>query len=277
MSLTQPRPSMNARPASPTVVYESPTGPVPVLVHDEWVSRWPWLLQGTTTSGLTASSRRGPPFDLGLFSGGSPEAAVRDSWRALAETVGVDTLVHASQPHGSEVRLWSRASGSDGRPAVPCLVAPCDGHATRLPGVVLAVTVADCVPVFLVDESAPAVSMVHAGWRGAAAGILETALETMHHHFGTRPEDVWVHLGPSICGVCYEVGPEVHAALGQPTPDGPEPVDLKAALACRAGAAGVRPDRLTASGHCTLCGDAGLFSHRGGDPQRQAGFLGIRS
>ena len=85
-----------------------------------------------------------------------------------------------------------------------------------------------------------------------------------------------MHLGPSICGECYEVGPEVFRALGRSAPPGPTPIDLRAILAERARAAGVREESISISTHCTLHGDAPLYSHRGGDHGRQMGFLGIR-
>ncbi|NNF13957.1 MAG: laccase domain-containing protein [Gemmatimonadetes bacterium] len=263
------------------VVFESVRDPLPVVVHDGWVEAFPWLVQGTTTSGRVSPAGEGaPPFDLGLFSDGSAEAVVRRNWRTLAQHLDATAVVHAPQPHGCVVRVWPGSGATEdgvaGGDGAPQLVDPCDGHVTRQPGVVVAVTVADCVPVSLVDPKQRVVAMVHAGWRSAAAGILELALETMTDRFGTRTDDVHVHLGPAICGACYEVGPEVHEALGQQVPSGPEPIDLRGVLGRRALEYGAVPDRTTVSGHCTLCGEAGLFSHRGGDAQRQVGFLGIR-
>lgn len=258
-----------------------------VLVHDGWADAFPWLLQGTTTSRRSsASDEDRQPFDLGLFSVGSSGSGARTHWRTLADELGAVTIVHAPQPHGRVVRVWpdgEAAAAVDGVGAamgadqeIPRLVAPCDGHVTGRPGVVLAVTVADCVPVSLVDPHRRLVAMVHAGWRGAAAGVLQAALETMTRRFGSRVDDLHVHLGPAICGVCYEVGPEVHEALGEPVPARPQPIDLREVLGRRAVEHGVAVDKTTVSGHCTHCGEAGLFSHRGGDGQRQVGFLGIR-
>ena len=255
------------------VVLESSENGWPVLVLDEWRDAFPWLVQGTTTSGSGLSEATRPPFDLGLFSEGSSEDAVRHNWRTLADGLQATAVVHARQPHGCVVRAWT---GEPDVAEVPCLVDPCDGHITRTPGVILAVTTADCVPAFVVDPARRAVAMEHAGWRGAAAGILENALESMADRFGTRPGDAHLHLGPSICGDCYEVGPEVHEALGQRVPTSATPIDLRAILSNRAVVAGVGADRISVSGHCTLCGDVGLFSHRRGDAQRQVGFLGIR-
>lgn len=246
------------------------------LLVDAWVEAFPWLVQGTTTRG-SATGRGERPFDLGLFSGGSPVDEVRRNWKELAADLGARAVVHAHQPHGSQVRVWTEDSGSPGEDEVPILVEPCDAHVSDRAGVLLAVTVADCVPVFMVDPRQRVVAMVHAGWRGGAAGIVEEAADCMLRRFASRAEDLYVHLGPAICGECYEVGPEVHEALHQPVPTGPEPIDLRAILARRVIAVGVDLRRLTLSTHCTLCGDAGLFSHRAGAAERQVGYLGIRS
>ena len=154
------------------------------------------------------------------------------------------------------------------------MVDPCDGHATAAAGLMLAVTVADCVPAFLVAPAQRAIAVLHAGWRGAAAGVLEAGLEALAG-VGAAPGDLFLHLGPSICGRCYEVGPEVFTALGLPAPDRPRPLDLRSALAHRAVTLGISPRRVSVSRHCTRCTDSGLFSHRGGDVQRQVGFLAV--
>lgn len=248
-------------------VTERPTGPLGVLVHPDWVDL-PWLVQGTTT-------RAGPrDLDLGLFSGAHDEAVVRANWRELGATTECATLVHARQVHGADVHVVDeeRPSSTD----VPRLLEPADGHLTARPGVLLAVTTADCVPVFLVDEATRSVGAVHAGWRGAAAGILEVAVRAMGRAFSTRPEDLRIHLGPAICGTCYEVGPEVFQALLQPEPAGPTPIDVRAVLASGAVGLGVPPARVTISSHCTRCTGSDLYSHRSGDAQRQVGFVGIR-
>lgn len=249
------------------------------LVHPGWRDAFPWLVQGTTTRG-----RNGDPFDLGLFSGGSPEDDVLARWDGLVESTRMEAAVHARQPHGTVVRPWPgrRDAGEesapqlDGVPGSLNLVEPCDGHATDRPGVLLGVTTADCVPVFVVDPERRAVAMIHAGWRGAAQGILEEGLTVMASSLGTRPGDVHVHLGPAICGACYEVGPEVFQAFGLEAPAGPEPLDVRGLLARRAVAAGVMEDRVSVSSHCTRCTGSELFSHRGGDAGRQVGYLGVR-
>ncbi len=245
-------------------IREAPASDLPWVVHPEWEEAFPWLVQGTTGRGDADD-----PFDLALFGEASPARAVLRRWEALLRGTGFTRGVHAHQVHGGAVRFHRR-----GAPGL--LVAePCDGHATRDADVLMAVTTADCVPVSVVDAGRRAAALLHAGWRGAAAGILERGVAVLAERAASDPADLHVHLGPSICGRCYEVGPEVFEALGLARPAAPEPLDLRAALADRAVAAGVEGRNVTISGHCTRCGE-GFFSHRGGDAARQVGFLGLR-
>ncbi|HEY7531001.1 MAG TPA: polyphenol oxidase family protein [Gemmatimonadota bacterium] len=136
----------------------------------------------------------------------------------------------------------------------------------------LTVTVADCVPVYLSWPGG--YGLLHAGWRGIAGGILEAAVRRA----GAPPAALRIHLGPAIGGCCYEVGPEVEAALFG-GPEGREAArdagallgragprraaDLRRALGLRAAALGLPPDAVTASASCTAC-DARLHSFRRG-------------
>ena len=239
--------------------------PVPYRPVSRWTDRFPWI-----TAGMTHRGTGDRPFDLRLFGNAAPPAAGR-RWRALLTATGFPGAAHARQVHGTRIAVCLalheglHASGE-----------AADGHTTSAGGVLLGVTVADCVPVYLVDPEHRAVALLHAGWRGTAAGIVEAGVATLAARFGTRPTDLHLHLGPAICGDCYEVGPEVFRALGLSEPSGPEPVDVRAVLTGQAHALGVPHGRVSVSGACTLCGDGGYFSHRRGDRERQVAFLGIR-
>lgn len=247
------------------VVWEEPHDAFPAVTHPDWSRSFPWIVQGTTTRTTGAAA-----FDLGFFSGASPEARITEHWEALRSHAGLSSIVHARQVHGSDVLVHASA------PHGLTLTDSCDGHVSRIADMLLAVTVADCVPVFVVDPSKRVIGALHAGWRGAVAGILERGVGALGAEAGSRPNDLLVHLGPAICGSCYEVGPEVFTALGQTAPGGPAPIDLRRILAERAVAAGVSPESVSISGHCTRCTEVGFFSHRGGDRERQVGFLGVR-
>ena len=239
---------------------------VPALVHPDWAVELPWVVQGTTTRGPDAA-----PFDLGIFSDGSPRDAVQANWLHLLAVTDMRRAFHARQVHGAEVRRHDR---HDVAPSGLRLAGECDGHVTSAPGLLLAVSAADCVPIFVADPEARAVAVLHAGWRGVAAGLLERGLDAVAQEGARR--GLHVHLGPSICGSCYEVGPEVFEAVGLPPPEKPAPIDLRRVLATRAIAHGASPERVTISEHCTRCTGSGLFSHRGGDRGRQVGYIGIR-
>jgi YfiH family protein len=236
-------------------------GGVPIWVHPGWRDAYPWLLQGTTARGTEL------PFDLGLFAGGSG-ADVLGRWDRLRTALSAPTVVHARQVHGAAVRLHRV-----GPPGLR-IAEPCDGHLTRARGVLLSVAVADCVPVTLVDPSTRSVAVLHAGWRGTAAGVVEAGLAALAQRLNVRADAVEAHLGPAICGECYEVGVEVYRALGLPEPDGPRPLDLRRVVARRLQAGGVEGTRVTASTWCTRCGESPFFSHRGGDGHRQVAFAG---
>ncbi|MEZ4415984.1 MAG: polyphenol oxidase family protein [Gemmatimonadota bacterium] len=239
-------------------------GATPWRAVADWEERWPWLLARVTHPGTG-----GHPFDLRLFGGGSVGAA--DRWLSLRAESGFATVVHAPQVHGALVLVH------DHLPDGLWITDPADGHATARPGVLLTVSVADCVPVFLVDPRRRALALLHAGRKGVAARILAAGLERLQA-LGSDPANVHVHLGPSICGRCYEVGPEIHEELGLSRPDGPTPVDLPALLRSQAEAGGVRSDQVSTSGECTRCSPRGRwFSHRAGDAGRQVGLLGMRA
>lgn len=237
-------------------------GGVPLFLHRDWAARFPGVVAGTTGSDDDGS------FDLGLF-GHAPAGEVTGRWRALLREAGFPAAVHSRQAHGSLVQTHDRAHEglllSDGY----------DGHATAQPGLLLTISVADCVPVFLADPDAGAVSLLHAGWRGVAADVLEAGLASLRRLADTRADRVWMHTGPAICGECYEVGPEVHEAVGLPRPESNTNIDLRRVLGERAARLGIRPERVSVSRHCTRCGPGRFFSHRGGQRGRQMAVIGV--
>jgi YfiH family protein len=250
-----------------TVAERLAGGEVPLWVHPEWEARFPWLVQGTTGRG-----GEDDPFDLGL-SGAQPVGRALDRWRALLALTGMATAVHARQVHQAD--LWiHRDAGSPGILVMDGF----DGHVTDRESVLLSVGVADCVPVSIIDPETRAVALVHAGWRGAAGGIVERAVHRIVESWQSAPERLWLHCGPAICGACYEVGPEVHAAIhpDRPVPAENTPIDVRAAIVERAVGMGLPADQVSVSVHCTRCGAPDFFSHRGGSKARQMGILGVR-
>jgi polyphenol oxidase len=233
----------------------------PSVCHP-WNHGLPWLFAATTVR----LDGEGHAQDFRL-----PDSAA--SWDRLCLDPSFPTVVHAQQVHGATVRLFDApVSGPPTRHTWEGV----DGHLTAAPGALLAVTVADCVPVFLVSEAPQAVALLHAGWRGTAAGILEEGVAQLREAFGAEPSRLHLHLGPAISGARYEVTADVFHALGD-VPPGPRGLlDLRAHLARRALRLGLAAERIHVSPLCTL-DDPRFYSHRGGDAGRQVALLGIRS
>ena len=205
-------------------------------------------------------------------------AAARERVAALTGTE-VATWHLMRQVHGARVAVV------DAEVPLGAELRGVDVMVTDVPGRPLVVLSADCVPILAAGRRA--VGVAHAGWRGIVAGVAD-ALVSALIDLGERPADLTVALGASIGPCCYEVGPEVVAAVGTVAPeavavtreDRPA-VDLRLAVRARLAARGVGEivdgDRAGAEGRggrsCTSCDD-GWFSHRR-DPAsgRQAGIV----
>ena len=186
-----------------------------------------------------------------------------DAVRGLAKASGVSRFGTAAQVHGAQIVVhepgwegWLRSSESD-------------GHVSMTRGTAMAVTIADCVPVFVAHPSG-ACAILHSGWRGTAARIVEHGIAALTHR-GVPARELRIHLGPAICGSCDEVSPEVILALTGRTATAPETVDLRALIASHARAAGV--DHMTISPSCTRHHNDKFFSHRAGDRGRQVAVI----
>lgn len=235
----------HASPGAPGSVPVEPVGPLAAVGVRAFVTR-----------------REAGTFGL---SGADPVGEVLARWSALLRDLAGEAtgVAVAPQVHGSTVlaHAW-RWTGLLRTTAA-------DGHATTERGVALAVTVADCIPVFLAHPSG-AVALLHSGWRGTAARIVEQGVRVLGRA-GLAPDELVAHLGPGICGRCYEVSAAVRSELtGQPATR-PGNVDLRALIAEHAHAAGVRD--ITVSPWCTCCDNDMFFSHRAGDPGRQIAVI----
>ena len=208
------------------------------------------------------TTRNAGTFGLG---GSDPVGEVMSRWIDLQSELGQNArrLVIGSQVHGT--RVLSHSGGWEGL----LRTGEADGHIATEKGIALSVTVADCVPVFIAHESG-AVAILHSGWRGTAARIIDSCMA----EFARRkiaPDELMVHLGPAICVRCYEVSADVRAQLTGETANRPGNVDLRSLLAEHAHEAGVQ--RITVSPYCTKCDNDRFFSHRAGDTGRQVGVI----
>jgi hypothetical protein len=228
-----------------------------------------------------------PPYDtlnLGLHVGDRPEDVVVNRERAArAFGVDLDAIVLARQVHGTNASIVGPAERGRGATDEAEAVEDTDILVTTSPGVTLAILVADCVPMALVDREARVLAAVHAGWRGTAAGAAGMALRAMAEA-GGRPERVRVFVGPAVAPSRYQVGDEVRDALAEAIrpaplgstvaqPDGPGRwlVDLVAANRQQLEREGVPAEHICESGITTA--NPSLFSDRDARPCGRFGLL----
>jgi len=134
-----------------------------------------------------------------------------DGWQSLALALGVPraSLVRLKQLHGRDILEVRRGSNDHAGSPEDGNWAAADASVSDDSSIALCVKVADCVPLLMADRRTGAVAVVHAGWRGAAAGIVAEAVGRMASRFSARPADLVAAVGPSIGPCCYRVGGEL--------------------------------------------------------------------
>ncbi len=238
-----------------------------------------WRIAPLQAAGARAafSSRIGgvsaPPhatLNLGASVGDDP-AAVEENRRRFAAAAGFDAaaVAYAAQVHGADVLTATR----------PGRTGTGDALCTDLPGLVLAIGVADCAAVYLFDPVRRAAALCHAGWRGTVADVAGCTVRELGRRYGCRPGDLLAAVSPCAGACCYQVDAPVIAALAAAAPwadevlrpDGPgrARLDLAQANRQRLLDAGLDADRIHACAICTICEPVRLFSHR-----RDAGRTG---
>jgi YfiH family protein len=147
-----------------------------------------------------------------------------------------------------------------------------DAIITCLQGQAIGILTADCIPLIIYDPRHHAVAVVHAGRKGTALKICSHTVGKMQKHFGSIPRELIVGLGPGICGSCYEVDESCMEPFRKQYPEwrqfiklrGNDKFELDLLEANRQDgiSAGLEPDNIVSSGHCTACEPESFFSYR---------------
>lgn len=232
------------------------------------VERFPALI-------IAQSTRKGGegdqvmPMNISYRVGDSSSNVDRNRKRFFAASgIRPEVVTTTGQVHGPTVR----------RVLEPGHYERCDGLITDRPGLFLATTVADCLPVYLCDPVRRAVGVVHAGWRGSREEIVGTALGLMSREFSTVPADLWAYLGPGAGRCCYEVGRDVAnqfpAECLESGPGGKTRLDLALFNRNLLLGAGVPESQIGVSEHCTIH-EADVFHSYRRDGIRSGRMMGI--
>lgn len=197
---------------------------------------------------------------------------VTENRRRFFGALGFDEadVAVAGQVHSARVQTVS----------APGLYRETDGLVTNTPGLLLAISAADCAAVLLADAEARVVGACHAGWRGCVGGIVAETARQMQA-LGADPARMHAFVSPCISAAVFEVGAEVaerfDAAFVAEQPGGKALVDLKGQIRAQLLAAGLAPEHVEVSDGCTLSETERFFSHRasGGTTGRMMGAVGL--
>lgn len=174
-------------------------------------------------------------------------------------------LIWPQQIHKDHIEVI-RSRGSE-----PVKLPDTDGLITNVPGILLTTVHADCLPVFFFDSVKRAIGLVHAGWRGTAAGIASKAAAKMKEIYNCVPSDIQVFVGPGISSCCFETGPEVYQEFQEKwsfTCDFARKaadkyyIDLKQINKRQLTDQGILPENIRISSHCTCCEPELFCSYR---------------
>ncbi len=213
------------------------------------------------------------------YDNGDDVQTVKQNWCELKVALGLSdvNVITANQVHGDTILKASNGTGK--RAGVG------DGLMTDVPGLLLGIMAADCVPLLFLEPGRKVVGAVHAGWRGTAAGIAARAVTQMQEEYRIDPSALRVAMGPSIGPCCYEVGREVVEQIEVNWPEAlrdawrPEGakgrLDLKAINEAQLDGAGVPRSHIQRIGPCTACNVEDFFSYRKeGKTGSQLSFIG---
>jgi len=225
------------------------------------------------------------------FGRGDSDENVRKNYELFCESMGVPaaSLVLSDQVHGTQIYTAGKEDACG--ETIEKKLTGIDGLVTNQPGVCLATSYADCVPLFFVDREKKVAAASHSGWRGTVEKMGKKTVERMEREFSSDREDIVAVIGPSICQRCYEVGKEVADAFRESyseeqmkeimypsdKSEGKYQLDLWAANFFQLKESGLLPEQIHVAGLCTCCNSKLLFSHRasGGKRGNLNGFLAI--
>ncbi len=196
------------------------------------------------------------PSALAVFSSREFDAA--KDLPFFLKSLGVDSHPFSTlqQVHGNKIVVVSSKEKTN--------ISEADAIVTGERNLPILIRTADCLPVFFLDSTRSAIGLAHAGWRGVQKKIIQKTMDTLRSHFGSRPENIQVALGPAIRECCYEVGDEFSDYF----PDfvrkkkGKNHFDLIAAAVHQLEDAGIPISVVTDSGICTACSTDRFFSAR---------------
>ena len=250
-----------------TVFEEKIMEGVPLLTYP-LLEKTEFVTHGFTTRMGGVSEGYCSTMNISTTRGDAPEA-VEENRKRLARAWGVkvEDFTYTHQTHTTNVAVVREEDRGK-------RFMETDGMVTNVPGICLVTFYADCVPLYFVDPVHKAIGLSHSGWRGTVGRMGQVTLEKMKEVYGTRPEDIYAAIGPSICQDCYEVSGDVIEEfqksfkksvcpqLFYKKENGKYQLNLWRANQLVLTEAGVAEQKIAVTNLCTHCNPEILFSHR---------------
>ena len=225
------------------------------------------FVNGFSTRGGGVSDIPKDALNLSGFDIDARENIEENRRRFLRAFDGDFQIVTAWQVHGADVKIIKNSA--DAKETSEYF----DALASNLPGVLIGVKTADCVPILIGDACTKAFAAIHAGWRGTTQSIVPKTIAKMRENFGARAEDLTVAIGAAALACCYEIGqdvidafrenfPDSYKHLFTPTRAGHALVDLQRANREQLLSVGVAPENIYIAPLCTIERTDLFFSYR---------------
>ena len=272
--------------------YKSGNHTVP-LIESPLLQEIRGLRHGFSTRKGGVSKEHLSSLNLG-FSLGDDRENVIENFRIIGQALGgqAGDFVLTQQTHSINVRRVGKEDRGKGifRKRNYTDV---DALITNEEGVILTAFSADCVPILFYDKGHRAIASCHSGWRGTHGRILARVIEAMQREFSSKPEEIYIAIGPSICKNCYEVSEDVGEAFLEAFPALREEtknvspiervseekfhIDLWELNRIIALEAFIPPENISISGYCTMERPDLFFSHRYSQGRRgvQGAFISL--
>ena len=188
--------------------------------------------------------------------------------------IDINDIVSAGLSHGNNIALVSNENKER-------IVPDTDGLATDEKNVFLAITVADCIPIYFYDKEKNAIGLAHSGWRGVAKNISGKMIKAMIKNFNSDPKNIIVYIGPHIQKCHFEVKSDVSSKFDEKyiiREKNKEKINLLLAVKDQLVESGIFAENINSSDECTFCNREKYFSFRRDKPEKiqsMIAYIGI--
>lgn len=249
---------------------------------------YPEIVHAFTSRECGVSTGYNSSLNMGVRTGDDPEN-VKTNYRIVCKTLGLnpDMVVLGNLVGGDTIRnVTKEDAGAGVFRDFP--FEGTDGLLTDEPGIVLAASYADCVPLFFYDPVKKVVGIAHSGWKGTASELGAKMVERMQSDYGCNPETIIAGIGPSIGMCCFETDADVFMEFVEfpylddawffKKDNGKFDIDLWRINLEMLLYAGIPENQVHVSGLCTCCNPDLFFSHRasGGKRGNMAGLICLK-